>query len=132
MLGGVGDHPLEPAAVSLLDVRATPDLRLGLPDADDERVPNPLELGHAEDARTSRGTHAPVDPLAGESARPELAQASLELADLAPQLGTCEPLVRRPDGRRRRRTGRKSKVVVLLERGWAHGLLGAACLTEQV
>ena len=120
MLGGVGHHPLEATAVSLLDVRATPDLRLGLSDAHHERVAHPLELGHAKDARAPHGAHAPVDPLAGEGARPELAQPSLELTDLPSQLSAREPLVRRLDRCWGRRAGGRTKVV-MLERGLAHG-----------
>ena len=83
---GLGDHALHEAAVSLLDVGTPRDLGLGLADADQERVANPLQLSSAEDAGAANGSDRPVDSLSGEGRSPELGELLLEAGDLAAKL----------------------------------------------
>ena len=53
---------------------AARELALGLAEADDERVADPLELGGAEHPRAADGADPPLDPLAGKRRGEELAQ----------------------------------------------------------
>jgi hypothetical protein len=95
----LGDHRLDQAAVGLLDLSAATELGLGLAQAEDEGVTNPLELAGIEDPRAADGPHAPLDPVAGEGRREELAEPALEDRDLPAEVVACEPLRRDRDRR---------------------------------
>ena len=70
------------------------ELGLGLADADQERVADPLELGGAEDARAAHGADRPVDVLAREGRSPKLGELLLEAGDLAAKLVADRAVVR--------------------------------------
>ena len=89
----VGDHPLDQQPVRLLDVGAPGDLGLRLAHAHDQCVPDPLQVGGAEDPRPAGGADRPVDTSARERGGPELAQLALEPPDLAPKLVADEAFV---------------------------------------
>ena len=90
---GLGDHALDEAAVSLLDVGAPGDLGLGIADANEESVADPLQLSSAEDAGAANGSNGPIDSLARERGGPKLGELLLEAGDLAAKLVADGPLV---------------------------------------
>ena len=98
VLGRVGDHQLDQVPVALLDVRAPPDLGLGLSHPHDQGVPHTLQLGGTQHPRAAGGTHRPGDPAAGEGRRPQLAQLTFETCDLAAQLVPEGALILDSDG----------------------------------
>lgn len=92
---GFGDHSLDQASVAFLHVGAARDLRLRLANADQQSVTDPLELGGAEDARSTDSADGPVDALAREGRGPKLRELELEARDLAAKLVAKRSVVRR-------------------------------------
>ncbi len=92
---GLGDHPLDEAAVALLGVSTAAELSLSLADADQKCVANPLELGGAQNARAAYGAHGPVDVLARKGRGPKLGKLLLQAGDLAAKLVADGPIVGR-------------------------------------
>ena len=90
---GLDDHRLEHAAVGLLDIGATGDLRLRLAETERERVAHPLQLRDVEHPRAADGADPPLDPLPGERRGEHLAEAQLKPGDLGSQVVADAPLV---------------------------------------
>ena len=90
---GLGDHALDEAAVLLFDVRTAPQLGPCLADADEERVPNSLELGRAENAGATHRADLPFDAPARERRGPKFGELLLEAGDLAAKLVADGPVV---------------------------------------
>jgi hypothetical protein len=99
-LGG-GDHRLENASVGLLGVGPTRELGTRVAESQRQGVADPLELAGAQHPRPADRADAPVDPAPREGRCEGLAQLALELADLATQLVTGEPLGISGGGQRR-------------------------------
>ena len=90
--GRVLDHPLDEAAVGLLDVRLPGQLGLRVTEAHRQRVADPFQFSRRQHARAARGRDVPLDAAAREGRCEQLAQAALQVSDLAAQVGAEAPL----------------------------------------
>lgn len=103
--GGRGDHPLQEASVSLLDVGAPAELGPGVAQPHHERVAHPLQIADREHARPAGGADAPGEAGTGKGRLEQLAELALELRDLAPKVVAGGPLLRRSERLQAQRTG---------------------------
>lgn len=91
----VGEHLPQELAVARLDLLALLELAPSGADSRRQGIAHALELAEAERAgrASARGGHRGLDPQARKRLRRELAELTLEAADLAPQLLAGEALV---------------------------------------
>jgi hypothetical protein len=119
-----GNHPLDQAAVRLLDLRAAGELRLRVAQAQGQSVAYPLQLGGRKQPRPADRTDPPLEPGPREGRGEELAEATLEIGDLTPEVVARELLGAR--GNRRAENigaGRGPRDLGLVEHGWHGGSL---------
>jgi len=93
VIGGVGNHPLDQAAVLLGYVCAAGDLCSNLGKPVRKPVTDPLEIGKAKHPRAAGGGDGPIDPRARISRCEELSQVSLHATDLTAQFCASAALI---------------------------------------
>jgi hypothetical protein len=89
----VGGHLLDQPPVALLNVMVIVQAALDVLEARGERVANPLQLVHREDARPPDAGDAELDSGAGEGRAEEPAQLRLHGGDLPPKVDAGGALV---------------------------------------
>ena len=121
MLRGGDDHPLDQAAVGLLDVGTPCELGASVAKPQCERIADPLELPGGEHPRPADCTDPPLEALAREGGAEQLGELALDLADLAPQVVAGAALRGLGDRSREHGVRSRGQIPGLLERGRHEG-----------